>query len=58
MWAHHVRKANDGPLRVQSLSEDIAKHLKNDYLTKQKYKPPSNWQSHKKWTTRLPLLCR
>jgi hypothetical protein len=34
VWAYQVRKANSGPLGVQSLSEAIAKHLKNDYLDK------------------------
>jgi hypothetical protein len=28
VWAYQVRKANAGPLGVQSLSEAIAKHLK------------------------------
>lgn len=32
VWAYQVRKSNSGPLGVQSLSEAIAKHLKNDYL--------------------------
>jgi hypothetical protein len=32
VWAYQVRKANSGPLGIQSLSEAIAKHLKNDYL--------------------------
>jgi len=32
VWAYQVRKGNAGPLGVQSLSEAIAKHLKNDYL--------------------------
>ena len=36
VWAYQVRKGNSGPLGVQSLSEAIAKHLKNDYLKKQK----------------------
>lgn len=36
VWAYQVRKSNSGPLGVQSLSEAIAKHLKNDYLDKQK----------------------
>jgi hypothetical protein len=36
VWAYQVRKANSGPLGVQSLSEAIAKHLKNDYLGKHK----------------------
>jgi len=34
VWAYQVRKGNSGPLGVQSLSEAIAKHLKNDYLKK------------------------
>jgi len=34
VWAYQVRKANSGPLGVQSLSEAIVKHLKNDYLDK------------------------
>ncbi|HEY2472472.1 MAG TPA: hypothetical protein VGI45_32105 [Terracidiphilus sp.] len=36
VWAYQVRKGNSGPLGVQSLSEAIAKHLKNDYVKKQK----------------------
>ena len=28
VWAYQVRKANAGPLGIQSLSEAIAKHLK------------------------------
>jgi hypothetical protein len=32
VWAYQVRKANSGPLGIQSLSEAIAKHLKKDYL--------------------------
>jgi hypothetical protein len=36
VWAYQVRKANSGPLGIQSMSEAIAKHLKNDYLNKQK----------------------
>ena len=35
-WAYQVRKGNSGPLGVQSLSEAIAKHLKNDFLMKHK----------------------
>ena len=31
-WAYQVRKGNGGPAGIQSLSEAIAKHLKNDYL--------------------------
>lgn len=34
VWAYQVRKANGGPAGIQSLSEAIAKHLKNDYLKK------------------------
>ena len=34
VWAYQVRKANSGPLGIQSMSEAIAKHLKNDYLKK------------------------
>jgi hypothetical protein len=34
VWAYQVRKANAGPLGVQSLSEAIAKHLKNDFIKK------------------------
>ena len=36
VWAYQVRKANSGPLGIQSLSEAVAKHLKNDYLKKHK----------------------
>jgi hypothetical protein len=36
VWAYQVRKANAGPAGIQSLSEAIAKHLKNDYLEKQR----------------------
>jgi hypothetical protein len=36
VWAYQVRKGNSGPLGIQSLSEAIAKHLKNDYLEKQR----------------------
>jgi hypothetical protein len=36
VWAYQVRKANGGPVGIQSLSEAIAKHLKNDYLDKKK----------------------
>ncbi len=36
VWAYQVRKSNSGPLGVQSLSEAIAKHLKNDYMKKQR----------------------
>jgi hypothetical protein len=35
VWAYQVRKGNAGPVGIQSLSEAIAKHLKNDYLKKQ-----------------------
>ena len=36
VWAYQVRKGNGGPGGVQSLSEAVAKHLKDDYLKKQK----------------------
>ena len=36
VWAYQVRKAHSGPLGIQSLSEAIAKHLKNDYLHHEK----------------------
>lgn len=36
VWAYQVRKAMSGPVARQSLSEAIAKHLKNDYLNKQR----------------------
>jgi hypothetical protein len=35
VWAYQVRKGMSGPAARQSLSEAIAKHLKNDYLEKQ-----------------------
>jgi hypothetical protein len=34
VWAYQVRKGTSGPQARQSLSEAIAKHLKNDYLDK------------------------
>jgi len=34
VWAYQVRKANGGPVGIQSLSEAVAKHLRNDYLSK------------------------
>lgn len=34
VWAYQVRKANGGPVGIQSLSEAVAKHLRNDYLGK------------------------
>lgn len=37
VWAYQVRKTNSGPLGIQSLSEAIAKHLKNDYLHSEKF---------------------
>ena len=37
VWAYQVRKASGGPTGIQSLSEAIAKHLKNDYLIKQPF---------------------
>ncbi len=36
VWAYQVRKASGGPAGIQSLSEAIAKHLKNDFLDKKK----------------------
>jgi hypothetical protein len=36
VWAYQVRKANSGPAGIQSLSEAIAKHIRNDYFNKQK----------------------
>lgn len=36
VWAYQVRKGNSGPVGIQSLSEAIAKHLRNDYFDKQK----------------------
>ena len=37
VWAYQVRKANGGPVGIQSLSEAVAKHLKNEFLDRQKY---------------------
>lgn len=34
VWAYQVRKSRSGPDAMQSLSEAVAKHLKNDYLDK------------------------
>lgn len=31
-WAYQVRKGNGGPVGIQSLSEAVAKHLKNEFL--------------------------
>lgn len=36
VWAYQVRKGNGGPSGVQSLSEAVAKHLRNDFLDKRK----------------------
>jgi TolB-like protein len=36
VWAYQVRKGNSGPVGIQSLSEAIAKHIRNDYFDKQK----------------------
>lgn len=36
VWAYQVRKSVSGPVGIQSLSEAIAKHLKSDYLAKQR----------------------
>jgi hypothetical protein len=35
VWAYQVRKGNAGPAGIQSLSEAIAKHVKNDFFNKQ-----------------------
>ena len=32
VWAYQVRKGNGGPVGIQSLSEAVAKHLKNEFL--------------------------
>lgn len=34
VWAYQVRKANGGPVGIQSLSEAVAKHLRNEFLNK------------------------
>jgi len=34
VWAYQVRKGNSGPAGIQSLSEAIAKHLRNDFFDK------------------------
>jgi hypothetical protein len=34
VWAYQVRKGNSGPAGIQSLSEAIAKHVKNDFFDK------------------------
>ena len=36
VWAYQVRKGNAGPKGIQSLSEAVAKHLKNEFLKKDK----------------------
>jgi uncharacterized protein affecting Mg2+/Co2+ transport len=36
VWAYQVRKANGGPVGVQSLSEAIAKHLGKEYFKEKK----------------------
>jgi hypothetical protein len=36
VWAYQVRKANGGPVGIQSLSEAVAKHLKNEFLDPRK----------------------
>jgi hypothetical protein len=36
VWAYQVKKGNSGPSGIQSLSEAIAKHVRNDYFDKQK----------------------
>lgn len=35
VWGYQVRKGNSGPAGIQSLSEAIAKHVKNDFFDKQ-----------------------
>jgi hypothetical protein len=36
VWAYQVRKGNGGPEGIQSLSEAVAKHLKNEFLDAKK----------------------
>jgi hypothetical protein len=36
VWAYQVRKGNGGPVGIQSLSEAVAKHLKNEFLERRK----------------------
>lgn len=36
VWAYQVRKGNGGPVGIQSLSEAVAKHLKNEFLDRKK----------------------
>jgi len=36
VWAYQVRKGDSGPAGIQSLSEAIAKHVRNDYFNKKK----------------------
>jgi hypothetical protein len=36
VWAYQVRKGNGGPVGIQSLSEAVAKHLKNEFLDRGK----------------------
>ena len=36
VWAYQVRKGNGGPVGIQSLSEAVAKHLKNEFLDQRK----------------------
>ena len=36
VWAYQVRKGNGGPVGIQSLSEAVAKHLKNEFLDRRK----------------------
>ncbi len=36
VWAYQVRKGNGGPVGIQSLSEAVAKHLKNEFLEHKK----------------------
>lgn len=41
VWAYQVRKANGGPVGIQSLSEAVAKHLKNEFLDRKKQREPA-----------------
>jgi hypothetical protein len=36
VWAYQVRKGNGGPNGIQSLSEAVAKHMKNEFLDRKK----------------------
>ena len=41
VWAYQVRKANGGPVGIQSLSEAIAKHLKKEFLDTPRNQQPA-----------------